>query len=805
MARSGGSDLRAPIFNESKRKKVNAEGSPESEKRSLNEKLMKDAKALGIIQGDVSNDIFPRISNKETSKGAWDILHQEFHSNKQVRSIKLQGLCRDFMYTRMKDDGTLYVYLTRLLELQTKDIEIIEVQEEIATLRGFSQHLDRHAKNTTKRAFSSMSVNLKGTQSNPSFGNSKPKKNWKSKDKKWDSKPQNSVNQVKMGTGDLVQSIGKGTLVIEMKGVTRYIKEVMIVPGLDENLLSIGQMVEHGYWLVFGDYMVDIYGDRQMEDLIASVQMKGNMCFPLTLEYVNPLMANRATVEESFWLWHKRYGHLNYINLMLLQEKEMVQGLPRLQVTEHVCSGCAIGKGHREPFDKKKAWRYSQPLELIHSDICGLMQIITLGGNRFFLTFINDHTRIFVYLQNRCPTSALNNITPFEAISGRKPGVKHLKIFGSMCYIHIPSQKRHKLEETGEKIVFVGYGNCEKGYRVFNLRTQKVELSRSVIFDEKAMWDWETNELVQVSIPWNDERSSRIYKLDLESSDSPRSMQSPLRSQTTRDLDVYAQCNMSIIEPKDLSKAVKDKAWKKAMTKEMLMIEKNSTWELVDKPSSKPIVGVKTLIALATQKGWKMWQLDIKSAFLNGVLEEDGMKTKCINLRKALYGLKQAPRAWYGEIDTYLIHCGFNKSSSEATLYVRTKEDGSECADECEYMKIVGSLLYLTTNIMFSACLLARLMHKPTKKHYGVAKRCYYLSHQGTLDFGIEYVIGKSALLIGYCDSDWNGSKEDMKTSSGYAFSFGSGAFSWASYVSAAEATSQAIWLRFVLEDFGEE
>ena len=66
-----------------------------------------------------------------------------------------------------------------------------------------------------------------------------------------------------MGIGDLVQSIGKGTLVIKMKGVTRYIKEVMIVPGLDENLLSVGQMVEHGYWLVFGDYMVDIYGDRQ--------------------------------------------------------------------------------------------------------------------------------------------------------------------------------------------------------------------------------------------------------------------------------------------------------------------------------------------------------------------------------------------------------------------------------------------------------------------------------------------------------------------------------------------------------------
>ncbi|CAL2253823.1 unnamed protein product [Prunus armeniaca] len=378
--------------------------------------------------------------------------------------------------------------------------------------------------------------------------------------------------RVKMGAGDLVQSTSKGTLVIEMQGVTRYIKEVMIVPGLDENLLSVGQMVEHGYWLVFSDNMIDIYRDRQMQDLIASVPMKGNRCFPLSLEYVKPSMANKVTVEESSWLWHKRYGHLNYTSLMLLQDKEMVQGLPRLQVTKHVCSGCAIGKGHREPFDKEKVWRASQPLELIHSDICGPMQITTLAGNRFFLTFIDDHSRmcwifflqhkshvfiIFkrfksmvelqsgyklkklrsdrerknrtvvemartmmhekkipfkfwaevvntaVYLQNRSPTSALDNTTPFEKFSGRKPGVKHLRIFGSLCYIHIPSQKRHKLEETGEKGVF----------------------------------DWESNEAqVEVTIPWNDEQSSMTSEFDSEASDSPQSVQSPLRTQAVSDL-----------------------------------------------------------------------------------------------------------------------------------------------------------------------------------------------------------------------------------------------------------------------------
>ncbi|KAI5340824.1 hypothetical protein L3X38_020098 [Prunus dulcis] len=148
------------------------------------------------------------------------------------------------------------------------------------------------------------------------------------------------------------------------------------------------------------------------------------------------------------------------------------------------------------------------------------------------------------------------------------------------------------------------------------------------------------------------------------------------------------------------------------------------------------------------------------------------------------------------------------------------KDDGSEPADENEYRQMVGSLLYLTAtrpDIMFAASLLARFMHCPTKKHYGTAKRVLrYI--QGTIDFGIEYQKGKEAILIGYCDSDWSGSQNDMRSTSGYAFSFGSGAFSWASvkqhsvalskaeaeYVGASEATTQAIWLRFALEDFGE-
>jgi hypothetical protein len=89
---------------------------------------------------------------------------------------------------------------------------------------------------------------------------------------------------------------------------------------------------------------------------------------------------------------------------------------------------------------------------------------------------------------------------------------------------------------------------------------------------------------------------------------------------------------------------------------------------------------------------------------------------------------------------------------------------------------------------------------------------------QGILSYGIEYVRDQLATLIGFCDADWAGSEDDSRSTSGYAFSFGSGAFSWSSvkqntvalstaeaeYVSASEATAQAIWLWFVLDDFGE-
>ncbi|KAI5343803.1 hypothetical protein L3X38_011679 [Prunus dulcis] len=104
--------------------------------------------------------------------------------------------------------------------------------------------------------------------------------------------------KVKMGTGDLVQ--------------------------------ATGQMIEHGYYLVLGNSVVEIFDDRSMENLVS----KG---------------------------------------LKLLQQQELVYGLPKIGNADRICQDCAIGKSHNKAFGKEKTWRASIPLELVHSDVCGPM------------------------------------------------------------------------------------------------------------------------------------------------------------------------------------------------------------------------------------------------------------------------------------------------------------------------------------------------------------------------------------------------------------------------------------------------
>ena len=98
-----------------------------------------------------------------------------------------------------------------------------------------------------------------------------------------------------------------------------------------------------------------------------------------------------------------------------------------------------------------------------------------------------------VYLSNRCPSKSLDNKTLQEAWNGIKPTVSHLRVFGSLAYVHVPIQRRCKLDDKSEKHAFVGYDKQSKGYKLYNPNTRKVIVRRDVEFDEEGLWDWNIN------------------------------------------------------------------------------------------------------------------------------------------------------------------------------------------------------------------------------------------------------------------------------------------------------------------------
>ena len=270
-------------------------------------------------------------------------------------------------------------------------------------------------------------------------------------------------------------------------------------------------------------------------------------------------------------LWHRRMGHLS-IDAFKKLANGMVEDLDiDSNRAPDFCKACLQGKQHRIPFPTSGATRATDILEIVHSDVCGPMSKTSLGKTRYFLTFIDDKSRMTfvyflrskdevftkfkefkslvenqtgkriktlrsdnggeytshnfqrylkaqgilhqktapytpeqngvaeranrtivekarcmlqeygmnhefwaeavntaVYLKNRSPTQALSNSTPFEAWSGKKPNVAHLRPFGCKAYAHIPIQKRRKLDSKTIEGIFVGYCGHSKAYRVYD-------------------------------------------------------------------------------------------------------------------------------------------------------------------------------------------------------------------------------------------------------------------------------------------------------------------------------------------------
>ena len=94
-----------------------------------------------------------------------------------------------------------------------------------------------------------------------------------------------------------------------------------------------------------------------------------------------------------------------------------------------------------------------------------------------------------VFILDRAPTKALTGKMPFEAWYGRKPSVSFLRTFGCIGHVRKTKPNLTKLEDRSTPMVFLGYTEGTKAYRLYDPRGDKVLILHDVVFDKKAAWD----------------------------------------------------------------------------------------------------------------------------------------------------------------------------------------------------------------------------------------------------------------------------------------------------------------------------
>lgn len=95
-------------------------------------------------------------------------------------------------------------------------------------------------------------------------------------------------------------------------------------------------------------------------------------------------------------------------------------------------------------------------------------------------------------LLNRSPTKSIKGKTPYEVWHGRKPQVGHLRTFGCVCHVKKIGTGLGKMSDRSSKMVLLGYETGTKGYRFFDPSTERLHVSRDVLFEEDKSWNWDS-------------------------------------------------------------------------------------------------------------------------------------------------------------------------------------------------------------------------------------------------------------------------------------------------------------------------
>ncbi|GJZ33744.1 retrotransposon protein, putative, ty1-copia subclass [Tanacetum coccineum] len=524
-------------------------------------------------------------------------------------------------------------------------------------------------------------------------------------------------------------------------------------PTISRGVVSISRLVKNGYIHTFTNYGISVSKDNVFyfnaipRDDIYEIDMHN--LYPNVSSNYNVSNKRAKHGLDSYYLWHCHLGHINKKRMDMLQRNGLLQ--PTHDESHEKCKSCISGKMESKPF-LHLVERAKDLLGLICTDVCGPFRTMSREGANYFITFTNDFSRYgFVYL------------------------MKH----------------KNEVFET-----FKGYA-LETAARILNMvPTKKVDRTPYEIWHGKA-----PNFMVQeasgkhrlLEMSRSDKGIEIIQEEDTQPSENTSKEHNevaPIEKYELGDLDEPPNYKAALADPES------DK-WLEAMNTEMQSMKDNQVWILVELPPNGRTVGskwlfkkktdmdgnvhtfkarlvakgytqtyrvdygktfspvayiraIRILLAIYTFYDYEIWQIDVKTTFLNGHLSEDVYMVqpkgfvdpkhpnKVCKLQCIIYGLKQASRSWNKRFDDEIKKIGFTQNPDKPCVYL--KASGSNVAFLVLY---VDDILLMGNSIT---------MMKEVKSWLC---KCFYMKDLGeaTYILGIKIICDRSKRLIALSQS----------------------------------------------------
>nr|GEY07870.1 copia protein [Tanacetum cinerariifolium] len=435
-------------------------------------------------------------------------------------------------------------------------------------------------------------------------------------------------------------------------------------------------------------------------------------------------------------------------------------------------------KQHKASCKTKLVNSMSKPLHTLHMDLFGPTSVSSLNHKWYCLVVTDDFSRnstlieaartmladaklpvtfwaeavnTACYVQNRVLVNKSQNKTQYELFNSRTPAIGFLRPF--RCYVMILSTLDHlgKFDAKGDKGYFVGYSMSSKAFRVFNKRTKKVE--------ENLHVDFLKNKLIEKGAGPN-----WLFNID-----------TPTNSMNYVPVVVAGTSSTNISGTKDVaSQAVKkDERGIVIRNKVRLVAQGHTQEEGIDYKEVFALVAridaIRLFLAYASFMGFIVYQMDVKSAFLYGTIDEE----LCREFKALMYDKFQMSAM--GELTFFL------------GLQVLQKKDGIFLSQD----KYVGDILKKFGYSDVRSANTPMDKENPWGKDGPAVKRIFrYL--KGHPKLGLWYPKESPFDLVAYSNSDYGGATQDKKSTTG-------------EYVAAASGCGQVLWIQNQMMDYGQD